>query len=288
MRWILPYRESASPATRDLVVVPPVTTWPPIRWPSIPLAMGGPLGDHPARWPTARRKSGRYLRDFRLSRISTRTKAIGRFFDGHQSARLDRASVPQPALRATPTRMSGTGHGFLFFPDTTFPFAYGIEGRSVHRPGATASWRAASARNNCPKVGAHDQRHGILGVRPVADHHPIHRGGATARAARERARLSPRQHPACGDRDHAQRRVRRALQTRVDRRPVLRSRAAGLGQVGEGQRAAAGPAAIRASPTDPSSRRRRWASRFSGMSLARSRTQPEAAYGLRPLNSPRA
>jgi hypothetical protein len=94
-------------------------------------------------------QSGRYLRDF-VYRGFNEDEGNRQVFDGI-NPHVSTARLFLNQRFGQPNRMSGTGHGFLFYPDTTFPFAYEIEADPF--TGRRDSILArCSARNNCPKV----------------------------------------------------------------------------------------------------------------------------------------
>ncbi len=61
----------------------------------------------------------------------------------------------------------------MFYPGRELPVRLRDPDRSVHRRDATASWRAARARGNCPKIIHTNTGDRILAVRPVAASPPI-------------------------------------------------------------------------------------------------------------------
>jgi hypothetical protein len=94
-------------------------------------------------------QSGRYLRDF-VYRGFNEDEGHRQVFDGI-NPHVSTARLFLNQRFAQPNRMSGTGHGFLFFPDTSFPFAYETQADPFtgRRDGILAR---CSARDNCPKV----------------------------------------------------------------------------------------------------------------------------------------
>jgi Alpha/beta hydrolase domain len=94
-------------------------------------------------------QSGRYLRDF-----------VHRGFNEDEEGRIVFDGInPHVATGrlflnfrfAQPNRMMQIGHGFQFFPDVSFPFAYGTEADRLtgKRDGILAR---CAARGNCPKI----------------------------------------------------------------------------------------------------------------------------------------
>ena len=174
-----------------------------------PLAPGGrPAVDRALAHGTS--QSGRYLRDF-----------VYRGFNEDESSRIVFEGInPHVATArlflnhrfAQPNRMVHIAHGFMFFPDVNFPFAYEFADRSVQRH---------KRRHPCPLHGArklsegdsHQHRHRILAVGTVADHH------RPARQPRRRRpgngpHLSFRRHAARRNPDHAEGRLRHPVQHR--------------------------------------------------------------------------
>jgi alpha/beta hydrolase family protein len=94
-------------------------------------------------------QSGRYLRDF-LYRGFNEDEGNRRVFDG-MNPHVAAARLFLDFRFAQPNRMIQIGHGFMFFPDVSFPFAYQTETDPFTgtRDGILAR---CAARNNCPKI----------------------------------------------------------------------------------------------------------------------------------------
>jgi len=94
-------------------------------------------------------QSGRYLRDF-VYRGFNEDEAGRIVFDGI-NPHVATARLFLDKRFAQPNRMVQIGHGFLFYPDVSFPFAF--ETQTDPFTGATDGILArCSARKNCPKV----------------------------------------------------------------------------------------------------------------------------------------
>ncbi len=94
-------------------------------------------------------QSGRYLRDF-VYRGFNEDEANRIVFDGI-NPHVATARLFLDERFAQPNRMVQIGHGFLFYPDVSFPFAF--ETQTDPLTGATDGILArCSARKNCPKV----------------------------------------------------------------------------------------------------------------------------------------
>jgi hypothetical protein len=94
-------------------------------------------------------QSGRYLRDF-VYRGFNEDETNRIVFDGI-NPHISAARLFLNFRFAQPNRMIHIGHGFMFFPDVSFPFAYQTETDPFdgRQDGLLAR---CSARNNCPKV----------------------------------------------------------------------------------------------------------------------------------------
>jgi hypothetical protein len=113
-----------------------------------PLAAGAhPAVDRALAHGTS--QSGRYLRDF-LYRGFNEDEANRIVFDG-MNPHVATARMFLNFRFAEPNRASPMGHGFMFFPDVGFPFAYQTETDPFTgtRDGILAR---CVARNNCPKI----------------------------------------------------------------------------------------------------------------------------------------
>ena len=142
--------------------------------------------------------------------------------------------------------MTHVAHGFMFFPDVSFPFAY--ETQTDPFTGASDGILARCAsRGNCPKVihthtATEYWQSGQSLITTDALGQPRRHGAGSG------SHLSFRRYPACGNPDHAERHLRHPLQHRR-----LPSAAAGRTRIarslGEGWRGAA---------AKPPSSHRRW------------------------------
>jgi hypothetical protein len=94
-------------------------------------------------------QSGRYLRDF-LYRGFNEDEGRRIVFDG-MNPHISAARLFLNFRFAQPNRMIHIGHGFMFFPDVSFPFAYQTETDPFTgtRDGILAR---CAARGNCPKI----------------------------------------------------------------------------------------------------------------------------------------
>src|SRR5262245_6609329 len=134
-------------ATRDLISFLRYATADDVGTPNPLLADGRPAIARALAHGTS--QSGRYLRDF-----------IYRGFNEDESSRIVFEGInPHVATArlflnhrfAQPNRMTHIAHGFMFFPDVSFPFAY--ETQTDPHTGATDGILArCAARGNCPKV----------------------------------------------------------------------------------------------------------------------------------------
>jgi hypothetical protein len=94
-------------------------------------------------------QSGRYLRDF-VHRGFNEDEANRIVFDGI-NPHVAGARLFLNHRFAQPNRMTHTAHGFMFYPDVTFPFAYETQADSLTGKSDGLLARC-SARGNCPKV----------------------------------------------------------------------------------------------------------------------------------------
>jgi hypothetical protein len=94
-------------------------------------------------------QSGRYLRDF-LYRGFNEDETNRIVFDA-MNPHIAAARLFLNFRFAQPSRMINIGHGFMFFPDVSFPFAYQSETDPFtgRRDGILAR---CAERNNCPKI----------------------------------------------------------------------------------------------------------------------------------------
>jgi hypothetical protein len=94
-------------------------------------------------------QSGRFLRDF-VYRGFNEDEANRIVFEG-MNPHIGTSRVFLNHRFAQPNRMTPIGHGFMFFPDTSFPFAYETQADpfSGTRDGILAR---CSERGNCPKI----------------------------------------------------------------------------------------------------------------------------------------
>ncbi|MBI4593229.1 MAG: hypothetical protein HY728_03360, partial [Candidatus Rokubacteria bacterium] len=94
-------------------------------------------------------QSGRYLRDF-VYRGFNEDEARRIVFDGI-NPHIAGARLFLNHRFAQPNRMTHTGHGFAFYPDVTFPFAYETQADPLTGKSDGLLARCA-ARGNCPKI----------------------------------------------------------------------------------------------------------------------------------------
>ena len=94
-------------------------------------------------------QSGRYLRDF-VYRGFNEDEASRIVFEGI-NPHIGTGRVFLDQRFAQPNRMMNIGHGFMFFPDTSFPFAYETE-TDPFTGKKDGILTRCTTRGNCPKV----------------------------------------------------------------------------------------------------------------------------------------
>src|SRR5262249_32980183 len=94
-------------------------------------------------------QSGRYLRDF-VYRGFNEDEQSRIVFEG-VNPHIGTGRVSLDFRFAQPNRMMNIGHGFMFFGDATFPFAYETE-KDPFTGKSDGILARCTQRNNCPKV----------------------------------------------------------------------------------------------------------------------------------------
>src|SRR5262249_30056778 len=94
-------------------------------------------------------QSGRYLRDF-VYRGFNEDEAGRIVFEG-MNPHVATGRTSLDFRFAQPNRMMQIGHGFLYYGDATFPFAYETE-TDPFTGKADGILARCTARNNCPKI----------------------------------------------------------------------------------------------------------------------------------------
>ena len=113
-------------------------------------------------------QSGRYLRDFVYQGFNE-DEAHRIVFDGI-NPHVSTARLFLNDRFAEPNRMVQIGHGFLFYPNISFPFAF--ETQADPFTGAQDGILArCSARNNCPKIISTDTGDRVLAIGRIAGRH---------------------------------------------------------------------------------------------------------------------